>query len=148
LQILFASAQKPPYDLDKAERGFYRAWQFGMRPLDEVFTALQKSEFRRGFHLRGKELAYLQQKGLPAVLVHAQDFLTKRLQPAVIPNDGKQTPFRGHPVFVAQHATACCCRHCLEKWHRIPRGRDLNAEEVDYILRVLERWLQNESGGR
>ncbi len=25
-------------------------------------------------------------------------------------NDGKQTPFRGHPVFTAQHATATCCR--------------------------------------
>lgn len=116
-----------------------------MKLLDEVFAALQKSAFRRGFHLQGKELAYLEQKGLPAVLEHAQDFLAKRLQPALIPNDGKQTPFRGHPVFVAQHATACCCRSCLEKWHRIPRGRELDAEEVSYLLRVLERWLQNES---
>jgi hypothetical protein len=118
-----------------------------MKPLDEVFAALQKSAFRRRFYLQGKELAYLQQKGLPAVLEHAQDFLAKRLQPALIPNDGKQTPFRGHPVFVAQHATACCCRSCLEKWHRIPRGRELDAEEVSYLLRVLERWLQNESNG-
>lgn len=115
-----------------------------MRSLDEVFTALQNSAFRRGFRLRGKELAYLQQKGLPVVLTHAQDFLARRLQPAVIPNDGKQTPFRGHPVFVAQHATACCCRHCLEKWHRIPRRRELNQEEVNYVLCVLERWLQNQ----
>ena len=115
-----------------------------MRPLDEVFAALKKSSFRQGFRLRGKDLAYLQQKGLPVVLAHAHDFLVKRLQPAVIVNDGKQTPFRGHPVFVAQHATACCCRHCLQKWHRIPRGRELSAEELAYVLTVLERWLTNE----
>lgn len=117
-----------------------------MRPLDEVFVALEKSSFRRGFHLRSKELAYLQQKGLPLVMEHAADFINKRLAPADIPNDGKQTPFRGHPVFIAQHATACCCRGCLEKWHRIPRGRALNAEERRYVMTVLERWLRNELG--
>lgn len=122
-----------------------------MRPLDEVFTALQKSSFRRGFRLRAKELAYLQDKGLPQVMQHASDFISKRLQPANIPNDGKQTPFRGHPVFIAQHATACCCRHCLEKWHRIPRGRALSTHERAYVLNVLEHWLEDQlrvAGGR
>lgn len=115
-----------------------------MRTLDELFAALQKSAFRRSFYLRGKDLAYLQQKGLPVVMTHADDFIGKRLKPANIPNDGKQTPFRGHPVFVAQHATACCCRQCLEKWHRIPAGRELDADETAYILGVLEHWLRNE----
>ena len=115
-----------------------------MRPLDEVFAALQKSSFRKGFRLRAKELAYLQQRGLPQVMGHAADLIAKRLKPADIPNDGKQTPFRGHPGFIAQHATACCCRHCLEKWHRIPRGRTLSEEEQAYVLKVLERWLENE----
>lgn len=116
-----------------------------MRTLDEVFAALQKSSFRRSFHLRDKEAQYLQQKGLPVVLDHARDFIGKRLQPAHIPNDGKQTPFKGHPVFIAQHATACCCRGCLEKWHRIPQGRELDADELAYVLEVLERWLEMES---
>lgn len=115
-----------------------------MRNLDELFAALARSSFRRGFRLRGKDLAYLQTKGLPLVLTHAEDFINKRLAPAVIPNDGKQTPFRGHPVFVAQHATACCCRGCLEKWHRIPPGRELSIEERAYLLTVLERWLREE----
>ncbi len=115
-----------------------------MRDLDELFDALAKSNFRRGFRLRGKELAILRDKGFEVILVHAHDILSKRLLPAVIANDGKQTPFRGHPVFVAQHATACCCRGCLEKWHRIPRGRELSAEEESYVLRVLERWLQQQ----
>ena len=78
------------------------------------------------------------------VLTHAEDFIAKRLAPAVISNAGKQTPFRGHPVFVAQHATACCCLGCLEKWHRIPRGRELTLEEKAYVVAILERWFKKE----
>jgi hypothetical protein len=117
-----------------------------MRDLDELFAALAKSTFRRSFHLRSKDLAYLQSKGLTVVLAHAEDFVSKRLAPAFIPNDGKQTPYRGHPVFVAQHATACCCRGCLEKWHRIPIGRELTPEEQAYVVTVLERWLNRNNG--
>ncbi len=115
-----------------------------MRDLEELFNALAKSGFRREFRLRDKELAILRDKGLELILVHAHDILNKRLVPAVIANEGKQTPFRGHPVFVAQHATACCCRGCLEKWHRIPRGRVLSAEEITYVLGVLAHWLQQQ----
>ncbi len=115
-----------------------------MRNLDDLFTALAKSAFRRRFHLQDKDLDYLRGKGMAVVLAHAEDFIAKRLAPATIPNDGKQTPFRGHPVFVAQHATACCCRGCLEKWHRIPHGRELTLEERAYVVTVLERWLRTE----
>lgn len=113
-----------------------------MRDLDELFAALQKSNFRRSFQLRARDLDYLHSKGLSVVLAHAEDFIAKRLAPAAIPNDGKQTPFRGHPVFVAQHATACCCRGCLEKWHHIPAGRALTEEEKKHVLVTLERWLR------
>lgn len=116
-----------------------------MRDLDELFAALKKSAFRRSFQLRGKDLAYLQDKGLPLVMLHAEDFISKRLALASIPNDGKQTPFRGHPVFVAQHATACCCRGCLAKWHRIEPGCELSREEMTYILAVLQHWLQSQA---
>lgn len=112
-----------------------------MRELDDLFAALGRSQFRRSFQLRGKDLAYLQDKGLQIVLSHAEDFIAKRLAPAIINNDGKQTPFRGHPVFVAQHATACCCRGCLHKWHHIPPGYELSDDEKAYVMSVLERWL-------
>ncbi len=115
-----------------------------MRELDEVFAALSKSAFRSKFHLQGKDIVYLHTRGLPTVIEHAKDFVKKRLTSAAPVNDGKQTPFRGHPVFVAQHATACCCRGCLEKWHRIPRGRLLTSDEEAYIVKVLERWLGEE----
>ncbi len=117
-----------------------------MRDIDDVFARLAKSPFRRRFRLGPRERGYLEERGLPAVLDHARDFIDKRLAPAMPPNDGKQTPFRGHPVFTAQHATATCCRSCLAKWHGIARGRALDARERDYVVAVLERWLREDAG--
>ena len=114
------------------------------RNLNEVFDALEKSSFRRRFRLRGRELAYLRRRGLPVVLEHAADFIEKRLAAAFPANDGRQTPMRHHPAFIAQHATATCCRGCLEKWHRIPKGRPLDTPEKLYILEVVRRWLERQ----
>jgi hypothetical protein len=91
-----------------------------VRSLDNGFRALSRSGFRRKFQLRAQEQAYLQDRRLDRVLEPARGFVAERLAPGSPRNDGKQTPYRGHPVFVAQHATACCCRGCLEKFHGIP----------------------------
>jgi hypothetical protein len=116
------------------------------RNLDDLFAALSKSKFRAKFHLQDRELKILHDKGLDAVMQHARDLITQRLAPANISNDGRQTPWRGHPVFIAQHATACCCRGCLEKWHGIPNGKPLSESEINYILSILRTWLTNQTG--
>lgn len=110
--------------------------------IDGIFARLARSPFRNRFRLAAKERGYLIAKGLPAVLGHGREFIDQRLAPASPRNDGKQTPFRGHPVFVAQHATATCCRSCLEKWHGIPCGRALASQEIEHVMAVLERWLR------
>jgi hypothetical protein len=115
-----------------------------MRDLDDLFRALAGSAFRAGFRLGPGDRAYLLAKGVPAVVGHARDFVAARLAPASPAKDGKQTPFRGHPAFVAQHATATCCRGCLEKWHRVPRGRPLTAAEQEHVAAAIERWLRAE----
>jgi hypothetical protein len=112
-----------------------------MRDLDDLFAGLAKSSFRSRFHLGQKEQAYLAERTLPVILEHGRQFIRERLAPAEPKNDGRQTPMRGHPIFIAQHATATCCRGCLEKWHRIPRGRELTDEQIEYVLAVLSRWL-------
>jgi hypothetical protein len=112
-----------------------------VRNLDEIFTALRRSPFRQRFRLGPSDRAYLEAKGLPTVLEHAADFIARRLAPAEPRNDGKQTPFRGHPVFVAQHATATCCRGCLAKWHSIERGRPLTPDEQAHAVRAIAQWL-------
>jgi hypothetical protein len=111
--------------------------------LDDLFGRLSRSAFRRRFRLAPTDRAYLEAKGLETVLAHGRDLIGQRLAPARPRNDGKQTPYRGHPVFTAQHGTATCCRTCLAKWHGIEAGRPMSDEEVDYVVRVLERWLQD-----
>ena len=118
-----------------------------MRELDEVFARLPHSAFRSGFRLGKAESAYLERKGLETVLDHARDFIDKRLAPAHPANDGKQTPTRGHPVFIAQHATATCCRSCLVKWHAIPAGKPLDEAERAHVSAALERWLRQQMKG-
>jgi hypothetical protein len=110
--------------------------------LDGVFARLARSPFRARFKLTGRDRKYLEDRGLEAVLGHGQEFIVQKLAPAHPVNDGKQTPMRGHPVFVAQHATATCCRGCLEKWHAIPRGKVLSQAERRYVLSVINRWLE------
>lgn len=112
-----------------------------MRELDEIFARLPHSAFRSRFRLGRAESAYLHEKGLETILSHARDFIAKRLSPAQPANDGRQTPMRGHPVFIAQHATATCCRSCLAKWHGIPAGRELTGEERAHVSAAIERWL-------
>jgi hypothetical protein len=117
-----------------------------MREVAEVLRALQRSDFRRSKELSAKDAQYLTDKGLETVLTHARDLIEKRLAPAQPANDGKQTPWRGHPVFVAQHATATCCRSCLEKWHGIPTGVDLTPDQTNYVVDVIAAWLTKASG--
>jgi hypothetical protein len=112
-----------------------------MRDIDELFDALSRSKFRRRFRLGERESEYLARKGRRTVLDHADQFLRQRLADAQPVNDGKQTPMRGHPVFIAQHATATCCRKCLWKWHRIATGRPLTDEDLAHLIRVIDRWL-------
>ena len=115
-----------------------------MKKIDEILYSLSKSKFRSSFHLKEKDKEYIKQKGIEKIESHAYDFLRKRLAPAYIPNDGKQTPMRGHPVFIAEHATATCCRGCLFKWYRIPKGRTLTKDELDYIVSIIMAWIKKE----
>ncbi|MDO4264870.1 MAG: DUF4186 domain-containing protein [Eubacteriales bacterium] len=112
--------------------------------MEKVLCALSRSKFRTGFSLKEKDRIYISEKGMDTVRRHAEEILEKRLCPAVIPNDGKQTPMRGHPVFIAQHATACCCRGCFAKWHGIPAGRTLTEAEKAYAVDVIMEWIRRE----
>ena len=110
----------------------------------DLWKRLSQSKFRSSFSLKANDRNYVSEKGMAKVREHAIDLISKRLAPANLPNDGRQTPMRGHPVFVAQHATATCCRGCLEKWHRIPKGRDLTWEEQEYVVDVIMEWISRE----
>jgi hypothetical protein len=115
-----------------------------MRNPDELFAALARSSFRSRFKLRGKERQYLESKGIATILDHARKFIDERLAPANPASDGEQTPMRNHPVFIAQHATATCCRGCLSKWHHIEKGAELSPAQKEYVVQVINLWLQRQ----
>jgi len=113
-------------------------------PIRIKLNELKKSPFRLKFHLSEKDKVLVQSKGIPIISQHARELVFKRLAPALPVKDGKQTPFKGYPVFIAQHATATCCRGCLSKWHKIPKGKQLSDKEIDYVVRVITEWIKSE----
>ena len=109
-----------------------------------LFERLGNSKFRSSFKKKKKDIDYINEKGLDTIKQHAEDFIAKREAPAFIPNDGKQTPMKGHPVFIAQHATATCCRKCIRKWHKMRPGRQLSKVQQDYLVDVIMTWIRKE----
>ena len=109
-----------------------------------ILERLRVSAFRARFHLSQQERDYAQARGMETLRRHAEDFVCQRLAPAYIPNDGRQTPMRGHPVFVAQHACACCCRGCLARWHGIPQRCELSSEQQAFVVTLLMAWIKKE----
>lgn len=113
--------------------------------IDYILNKLSKSKFRNSFHLNKKMKEYVIIRGIDKIEQDTYDIINKRIKPKDPKNDGKQTPMRQvHPTFIAQHACACCCRNCLEKWHKIPRNKELSNEEVDYIVSLLIMWIKKE----
>lgn len=112
--------------------------------ISHVFESLGKSSFRSRFKLSETELHYIRDKGFETIRRHASDFVTSRIADRFPKNDGKQTPMRGHPVFIAQHATATCCRGCLQKWHKIKKGRALTEAEKSHIVDVIMTWIEGQ----
>lgn len=112
--------------------------------IDEKLKSLNNSKFRSSFHLSIKDKEYIDKKGINTIINHAYDFISKRLAPREIKNDGKQTPMKGHPVFIAQHATGTCCRSCLYKWHKIEKNKELSKNEINYIVTIIISWINKE----
>lgn len=115
------------------------------KEIEELLASLNRTKFRGSFHLNSKMKEYVRDKGYEKIESDAYNLINKRIAPKEIKNDGKQTPMKQvHPVFIAQHATGTCCRGCLERIHHIEKGRELNAEEIDYIVKVIMIWIKNE----
>lgn len=112
--------------------------------IKNIFDRLSKSKFRSSFHLKDKDILYIEDKGIDKIRNHAYDFVTKRLADTSNVTDGKQTPMKGHPVFIAQHATGTCCRSCLEKWHHISKNKNMTDDDIKYVVDIIMSWIEKE----
>ncbi len=111
----------------------------------KALKSLARSSFRSKFKLTYQDRIYIKEKGLPTIREHAVDFITARIAPRFPKNDGKQTPMKGHPVFVAQHATATCCRGCIQKWHGIEKRNALTHEEIKFVTDLIMAWIEEQT---
>lgn len=93
------------------------------------------------FMLGDPEKEYVNSRGMDILRLHATDFISKRIAPACPKNDGRQTPTRGHPVFIAQHATGCNDRTALEEFFEIPKGEELNENQVTLVVDIILHWI-------
>ena len=112
--------------------------------IKNIFDRLSKSKFRSSFHLKDKDILYIEDKGIDKIRNHAYDFVTKRLADTSNVTDGKQTPMKGHPVFIAQHATGTCCRRCLEKWHHISKNKNMTDDDIKYVVDIIMSRIEKE----
>ena len=94
------------------------------------------------FVLGEPEKEYVTSRGMDILRLHATDFVNKRLAPANPKNDGRQTPTKGHPVFIAQHATGCNDRDGVQEFFGIEKGVELTEEQVNKIVAVILRWIE------
>ncbi len=115
-----------------------------VQSITEALAKLNHSKFRSSFHLNEKDKAYVKEKGRDLIESHARDFVRNKLADREPVNDGKQTPMKGHPVFKAMHATACCCRGCLKKWYKVPEHVELNDVQQEKIVRLLMAWIDEQ----
>jgi hypothetical protein len=114
--------------------------------ITQVLKSLKRSTFRSKFKLSNLDQQYIQDKGIGTIRKHASDFIYSRIAPQYPKNDGKQTPMKGHPVFIAQHATATCCRGCIQKWHRLKKGKELSAQEIQFLVELIMKWIEGQIG--
>ena len=112
--------------------------------IKNILDRLSKSKFRSSYHLKDKDILYIEDKGIDKIRNHAYDFVTKRLADTSNVTDGKQTPMKGHPVFIAQHATGTCCRRCLEKWHYISKNKNMTDDDIKYVVDIIMSWIEKE----
>ena len=112
--------------------------------VEHTLVRLGESQFRAKFVLSEADRSYARDKGRHVNDRHAHEMLRARVGEAQPSNDGRQTPWRGHPVFTAQHATATCCRGCIEKWHGIAKGRPLTDAEVNRLADLVMAWIDRD----
>jgi hypothetical protein len=90
-----------------------------------------------------KSKAQAHELGFNQLKSMVRPLLEKKVAPEKIFRDGTQTKKEGSAIHYAQHATATCCRKCLEYWHGIDRNRDLTKVELDYCEGLVIAYLES-----
>lgn len=117
-----------------------RVYQRNLSDVAYTFKMLKFEFIRHHFwhiELDQKAINHALRKGRVGMRTAAKKRLRKYVGDTIPSYDGRQTPKSGNAIFYAQHATATCCRKCIEEWHGIPRGIALSEETIAYFTELV-----------
>jgi len=120
-----------------------RVHKKNLKDADHTFRMLKIEMIRHHFRhkeIDDKALNHARRKGKAGIRVAIETRLRRSLRPKN-PWDGRQTRKEGNIIFYAQHATATCCRKCLEEWHAIPVDKELSEEEIAYLTELCAMFI-------
>ncbi len=107
---------------------------------DHTFASLRLELIRHYFWhvpISRRAITHALRKGKLLLRSSAATQIRRLIGSAMPFRDGYQTyredSPRANAIHYAQHATASCCRKCLEEWHGIPQGRELSDDEISYL---------------
>lgn len=114
--------------------------------IEYTFESLKHELIRHHFwHIEIDQRAgnYANRKGRTNLRLAVRSRIRSSIGSPNNPYDGRQTPMEGsgNPIHYAQHATASCCRKCVEYWHDIPTSRALKDDEIQYLAELAMMYL-------
>jgi hypothetical protein len=115
--------------------------------IDHTVAALKHERIRHEFwcttSLTPRKVANARKLGRSGVLDSARQRIGKKLQNPGKFADWGQIPFEqgGSIIHFAQHATATCCRRCIEAWYGIDRRQALTEEQIAYFAELILRYV-------
>lgn len=83
------------------------------------------------------------EKGELALRDHARKLIKSKIGNEKNVWDGRQTPMTGGEIVnYAQHATATCCRKCLEYWHNIKSNEKLTSDQLEFCTDLAMLYIK------
>ncbi|MGB5970008.1 MAG: DUF4186 family protein [Spirulinaceae cyanobacterium] len=120
-----------------------------LRDSSYTFDSLKKELFRHHMwhvEISQKAINHALRKGKQGIREATKKRIRKSVGSAEPAYDGRQTPRESsenaNAIHYAQHATACCCRKCIEYWHGIPLGQELTEEEIEYFTNLVMLYIE------
>ena len=144
--INFASLSEPKHEKRKPKiRQYYESEDYDLEnPFNSILLQLSKSPVYNEIYLTQKERKYYLERNCEEMRKETEEIVRKSLEKKISPKKDKHTRQWGHPVYVAQRATGCCCRKCLYEWHNIPVNRRMTENEVRYVTDLLMEWMKRD----
>lgn len=122
-----------------------KVWARDLDDVENTFEAL-KYEFIRHHYWHKpfdeKAINYALKKGKIELLKTVEQRIRSSVKAPADAFDGRRTKWEGNPIHYGQHATATCCRKCIERWHDISRDVELTEKQIKYFTHLVVMFLE------